>query len=246
MGAADMENSAIVDRPAHVAPERLVDFDIYQPLREGEDFHHSWKALQDSGVPDVIWTPRNGGHWLVLRGKLVSQVLSDYANFSNHTVLVPKDTAGEAYRLDEGDQMHVVVYGDSQLTGDYTVDSEGFISLPLAGRLQARGSTAPELEQTIKNRLSEGLLVNPSVNVQIRSMRPFFILGEVKQPGQYVAADNLTVLAAVAAAGGFTYRAVTDEVTITRRLGDKTVKGRADTDARVQPGDVIYIYERYF
>jgi cytochrome P450 len=99
MGAVNMENSAIVDRPAHVAPERLVDFDIYQPLREGEDFHHSWKALQDSGVPDVIWTPRNGGHWLVLRGKLVSQVLSDYANFSNHTVLVPKDTAGEAYRL---------------------------------------------------------------------------------------------------------------------------------------------------
>ena len=92
-------SDAAIARPAHVSPERYLDFDIYQPLRDGQDFHQSWKTLQDSGVPDVVWTPRNGGHWLVLRGRLVSQVLSDYANFSNHTVLVPKDTAGEAYRL---------------------------------------------------------------------------------------------------------------------------------------------------
>jgi len=77
----------------------VIDFDIYQPLREGLDFHESWKALQDSGLPDVVWTPCNGGHWMVMRGALVPIVLSDYANFSNHTVLVPKETAGEAYRL---------------------------------------------------------------------------------------------------------------------------------------------------
>jgi len=86
-------------RPAHVPPERFIDYDIYQPLRQGMGLHESWKALQDAGLPDVVWTPRNGGHWLVLRGRLVSQVLSEYADFSNHTVLVPKDTAGEAYRL---------------------------------------------------------------------------------------------------------------------------------------------------
>jgi camphor 5-monooxygenase len=94
-----MDDSLMLQRPSHVPPDRWVDFDIYQPIRDGEDFHHSWKLLQDSGVPDVIWTPRNGGHWLVLRGKLVSQVLADFARFSNHTVLVPKETAGEAYRL---------------------------------------------------------------------------------------------------------------------------------------------------
>lgn len=85
--------------PAHVDPARVCDIDIYQPLREGLDFHQSWKALQDSGVPEVVWTPHNGGHWLVLRGRLVSRVLSDHACFSSHTVLVPKDTAGVAYRL---------------------------------------------------------------------------------------------------------------------------------------------------
>ena len=85
--------------PTHIPPERVRDFDIYQPLRDGLDFHLSWKALQDSGAPDVIWTPHNGGHWLVLRGPLVERVLSDHANFSSHTVLVPKETAGVAYRL---------------------------------------------------------------------------------------------------------------------------------------------------
>lgn len=94
-----MGDTATLDRPGHVPPERYVDFDIYQPLRDGMDLHHSWKALQDSDLPDIIWTPRNGGHWMVLRGKLVAKVLSDYARFSNHTILVPKETAGEAYRL---------------------------------------------------------------------------------------------------------------------------------------------------
>jgi cytochrome P450 len=94
-----MQDPDAVSRPAHVPPVRCRDFDIYQPLREGLDFHASWKALQDEGLPDVIWTPRNGGHRIVLRGPLVSRVLSDYAHFSNHTVLVPKETAGAAYRL---------------------------------------------------------------------------------------------------------------------------------------------------
>lgn len=85
--------------PPHVPADRIRDFDIYRPLREGLDFHRSWKALQDSDAPDVIWTPHNGGHWLVLRGRLVERVLSDHACFSSHTVLVPKETAGVAYRL---------------------------------------------------------------------------------------------------------------------------------------------------
>lgn len=94
-----MPSSTTVTRPSHVPAERFLDFDVYQPLQPGKDFHESWRALQDLDLPDVVWTPHNGGHWMVLRGHLVSQVLSDYSHFSNHTVLVPKDTAGEAYRL---------------------------------------------------------------------------------------------------------------------------------------------------
>jgi polysaccharide biosynthesis/export protein len=156
------------------------------------------------------------------------------------------DTTGGVYRLDSGDHLRIVVYGDQQLSGDYVVDDEGAISMPLINRVDARGLTPEDLEQTIAKRLADGFLVDPSVNVQIQGMRPFFILGEVKQPGQYSYANSMTVLSAVAVAGGFTYRAKTDYVQITRRDGNKVVKGRADLGSVVQPGDVVYVYERYF
>lgn len=150
------------------------------------------------------------------------------------------------YRLDSGDKLRVVVYGDDRISGDYVVDGAGFISMPLIAQVEARGHTSAELEKEIAGRLANGLLVNPSVNVQIESMRPFYILGEVKQPGQYSCADSMTVLSAVAMAGGYTYRAYTDEVSISRREGDKVVEVRGTKNSIVQAGDVIYVYERYF
>jgi cytochrome P450 len=84
--------------PAHVAPQQVVDFDIYQPMLAGMDLHESWRALQESGAPDVVWTPQNGGHWMVLRGRLIGKVLQDYQTFSSRVIFVPKEPAGEAYR----------------------------------------------------------------------------------------------------------------------------------------------------
>jgi len=86
------------EHPAHVMPAQVVDFDIYHPMSAGLDLHESWRALQESGMPDVVWTPRNGGHWMVLRGKLITEVLKDYHTFSSRVIFVPKEPAGEAYR----------------------------------------------------------------------------------------------------------------------------------------------------
>ena len=93
-----MHQSKIPEHPAHVALEQVVDFDIYQPMLKGMDLHESWRALQESGAPDVVWTAKNGGHWMVLRGKLISKVLQDYQTFSSRVIFVPKEPAGEAYR----------------------------------------------------------------------------------------------------------------------------------------------------
>jgi polysaccharide export outer membrane protein len=157
-------------------------------------------------------------------------------------------TAAENYRLDTGDQLRVVVFNQEQLSGEYTVGGDGTISMPLVGGVPARGLTTSELEAGLVQRLSEekDILVNPSVNVQVQAYRPFYILGEVRAPGQYPAVHQGTVLSAVAIAGGFTYRARTDYVSITRKTGDQVVEHRADRDTIVQPGDVIYVYERYF
>lgn len=92
-------SSEVVPRPHNVPADRVIDFDIYRPLPEGVDFHRSWRALMDGAAYPVMWTPYNGGHWIALRGDLADTVMSDYERFSNNTILVPKDTAGEAYRL---------------------------------------------------------------------------------------------------------------------------------------------------
>ena len=58
---------ALTERPSHVPADRVVDFDLYAPAGVRDDLHAAWKKLHAPGVPDIIWTPRNGGHWLVTR-----------------------------------------------------------------------------------------------------------------------------------------------------------------------------------
>jgi polysaccharide export outer membrane protein len=159
---------------------------------------------------------------------------------------VPLPEAGP-YRLDNGDRLRVVVFGQEDMSGEYTVDGSGVISMPLINQVQARGRTVTELEKEIAQRLESGnLLVNPSISVQVAQFRPFFILGEVRQPGQFPYVEGMTVLTAVAIAGGFTYRAETDYYTITRTVEGKTVEARGENTTVVQPGDVILVSERYF
>jgi camphor 5-monooxygenase len=94
-----MTDAILAERPANVPEDRVVDLDIYRPLAAGVDFQQDWRNWQERGLPAVVWTPHNGGHWVALTGATVERVLSDSDYFSNHTVLVPKDTAGVAYRL---------------------------------------------------------------------------------------------------------------------------------------------------
>jgi polysaccharide export outer membrane protein len=153
----------------------------------------------------------------------------------------------EPYRLDNGDQLRIMVFGQETMSGEFMVDGSGHISMPLIEQVEARGRTANELEQEIAQRLSsEGLLVNPSVSVQIVTYRPFFILGEVAQPGEYVFTEGMTVLTAVAKAGGFTYRADSDDFTISRNTGSEIVEDGAQRNTPVKPGDVVYVHQRIF
>lgn len=95
----DKEEDHISARPANVPADRAFDFDIYQEIPEGVDFHQHWRNVMRDAPHPLMWTPHNGGHWIVLTAELSETVLSDYERFSNNTVLVPKETAGEAYRL---------------------------------------------------------------------------------------------------------------------------------------------------
>ena len=88
-----------VARPGNVPADRVLDFDIYGDMPVGAEFHAHWRSLMQSAAHPLMWTPHNGGHWIALNAELSDTVLADYERFSNWTVLVPKETAGEAYRL---------------------------------------------------------------------------------------------------------------------------------------------------
>jgi cytochrome P450 len=79
--------------PAHVPPNIVFDFDVYNAAARDEDFHLAIKRLHDPGVPEVFWTPRNGGHWVLTRGEDIHKVFADYEHFSNHALTVPRASA---------------------------------------------------------------------------------------------------------------------------------------------------------
>ena len=139
-----------------------------------------------------------------------------------------------AYRLDAGDKLRVVVYGQEGLTNTYAIDAGGAITMPLIGSVPARGRTPAGLASAITARLRNGYIRDPSVAVEIESYRPFFILGEVAAPGQYPYVPNMSVESAVAIAGGFSPRARRDRVTLTHTdgSGSSRVCGAARHPAR--------------
>src|ERR1700710_2158253 len=108
-----------------------------------------------------------------------------------------------AYRLDAGDRLRIVIYGQEGLTNTYAIDAGGSITMPLIGAVRARGLTPAGLAAEITGKLRNGYIREPSVAVEIEAYRPFFILGEVAAPGQYPYVPNMSVESAVAIAGGF-------------------------------------------
>ena len=150
------------------------------------------------------------------------------------------------YRLDSGDRLRVVVFGQEGLTNTYAVDANGFVTLPLIGSVPARGLTAEELSAAIAARLRQGYIREPHVAVEIELYRPFFILGEVTNPGQYPYVANMTVETAVAIAGGFSPRAYKGYVKLTRSADGAIIRGKVPLIYPVQPGDTINVAERWF
>ena len=94
-------------------------------------------------------------------------------------------TANTVYQLGTGDQIRISVFGQPDLSGQFVVDGTGSIAMPLIGTIQAQGKSTSELEQTIYDRLIDGYVRDPQVSAEVINYRPFYILGEVANPGEY-------------------------------------------------------------
>jgi len=150
------------------------------------------------------------------------------------------------YRLGLGDKLRINIFGEPSLSGEYQVSGDGVVTMPLVGDVKAVGLTARELEAALTARYAAGFLKQPRISLEVFDFRPYSILGEVQRPGRYQTSEGLTILGAVAAAGGYTYRANTRQVFL-RRAGDPVERQvTLDQDFPIEPGDIIRVGERYF
>jgi polysaccharide biosynthesis/export protein len=156
------------------------------------------------------------------------------------------DAAAAPYTLDAGDRMRVLVFGQENLSNLYVVDGGGRISMPLIGTVPVAGRTTAELEGDIARRLRNGYVREPHVSIEVEQYRPFFVLGEVTQSGQYPFVNGMTAQTAVAIAGGFSPRASRSGVELTRRVDGKVVTGFVPLTYPIRPGDTVTVAERWF
>jgi polysaccharide biosynthesis/export protein len=151
------------------------------------------------------------------------------------------------YRLGGGDQIRIITFGVESLSGQFRVDDQGNIALPLAGTIHAAGQTPEELAALIQDKLrAQKFVKEPSVSVEVLAYRPIFVLGEVTHPGQYAFSPGMTMLTAAAVAGGFTYRAVESHASDVRTENGHAVEGKIVPSSFLAPGDVVKVYERHF
>jgi polysaccharide biosynthesis/export protein len=160
------------------------------------------------------------------------------------------DTSSD-YRLVSGDKLRIEVYKDTQLSQSLQIRPDGKITLPLVGDVPAAGRTSTELRDSIAGSLKE-YITNPVVTVIVVETVPpvYYVVGEVNQPGPQTLTGQVTVLQALAAAGGFKDFAKTKDIRIQRkssagmttlRFNYKEAINGEVKPMYLQPGDTIIV-----
>lgn len=156
------------------------------------------------------------------------------------------DARPGAYQLGAGDRIRVIVFGESELSGEFLVDDGGRVDLPLIGDVAAGGNTLAEFESEVISAFKNGYLKDPKISVEVLNYRPYFIVGEVESGGEFSYKGGMTVQDAVSIAGGYTYRANIRTAFIRKAGQDKEIRVNLAQRVPISPGDNIRIPERLF
>lgn len=152
-----------------------------------------------------------------------------------------------SYVIGVGDRIHITTFGENDFQIDQRIPIDGHVTFPLIGQVMAKGMTPAQLADTLSDALREHrVLRDAKVMVSIEEYRPISVIGEVEHGGQFAYQPGMTLLSAVAAAGGFTYRAFQDYAYVVRQGANGPIIGKLFPQDYIQPNDVIRIYERHF
>lgn len=154
--------------------------------------------------------------------------------------------ANPDYVLGTGDKIKLTVFGETDLSGDFTIDGSGNVALPLIGQVRAAGYTAGQLEGVIGGAFAQGYLKSPRVSVEVATYRPFYIIGAVNRPGQYPYVDHMNAMTAIALAGGFSPTAVESVIFLRREGSNEEVEVPVDRTTEIRPGDVVKVHNTLF
>ena len=177
---------------------------------------------------------------------LCAALLGPLAAGADEPTTKPALSAAHEYTLGSGDKLRVTTFGEQDLSGEFEVGSTGKISMPLIGDINVAGQTIAQVVTVIEEKLRNGYLRDPKVNIEVLNYRPFFILGEVLKPGSYPFVNGMTVVNAVALAGGYTYRADKDDITIEHAGEPGKKEQKISETGTVLPGDIVRVPERFF
>ncbi|MDZ7869920.1 MAG: polysaccharide biosynthesis/export family protein [Rheinheimera sp.] len=150
----------------------------------------------------------------------------------------------QSYKFGPGDSIKISVYLEPDLSVTAEISQQGFIDMPLLGSIRLTGHTQQSAKEYLEQRLKDGYLVAPSVSITVDSYRPFFIYGEVRNPGSYSYQPDITLEQAIALSGGLLDRASRSAWQIQRGADKATFKASSDTI--ILPGDVIKIDKSFF
>jgi len=151
------------------------------------------------------------------------------------------------YTLNSGDSIRIYVYNEPDLTFEsILIGQNGRISYPFLGEITVAGRTVGEVQQTLIDGLKPDYLVDPRVSVSIVKYRPFFVNGEVRNPGGLDFQPGLTLRKAISLAGGFTARANRKEMLVISDSDPSRKELKVGLDYSVRPGDIITVKDTFF
>ena len=212
---------------------------------------------QSNGVPAGYYPTLNGSAPAPFRPAQAEQAPYGYkpvapaagpqvAVADPYTYYRPAPRENTDYVLGPADKLRLTVYGETDLSGEFTIDGSGYVRLPLIGQIRAAGYSAHQLEGMIGGALAQGYLKSPRISVEVATYRPFYIIGAVNRPGQYAYVDHMSALNAVALAGGFSPTAVESVVFVRREGSNQEVEVPVDRSTLIYPGDVVKVHNTIF